>query len=140
MSRIIRIMLIIIGSISIGLGVLGIIMPLLPTTPFLLLGAACYFRSSQKLYDRLIGNKWLGPYIKNYREKREIPLRAKIIALTLLWLTTGYSGIFVISSIIVRVILIVVVIGVTWHVATLKTPARGKNTGTETKADNQMPG
>ena len=80
-----RWLLILVGLAAVGIGTVGIFVPLLPTTPFYLLAAACFFRSSARLYQWLIGNKWCGPYIRNYREHRAIPRHAKIIALVLLW-------------------------------------------------------
>ena len=67
-----------IGSLSLILGVIGIFLPILPTTPFLLLSAALFFRSSPRAYDWLLTHKYLGPYIRSFREDRMIPLRAKI--------------------------------------------------------------
>src|SRR5512137_972615 len=84
-SSFLRWFLIISGLIAVGVGTVGIFVPLLPTTPFYLLAAACFFRSSDRLYNWLIGNRWCGPYIRNYREHRAIPRHAKIIALILLW-------------------------------------------------------
>lgn len=69
-----------IGSVSLVLGVAGIFLPLLPTTPFLLLAAAMFFRSSPRAYRWLLGHRYLGPYIRSFREDRSIPLRAKIVA------------------------------------------------------------
>jgi uncharacterized protein len=86
-----RWLLIIVGLAAVGIGTVGIFVPLLPTTPFYLLAAACFFRSSDRLYRWLIGNKWCGPYIRNYREHRAIPRHAKIVALILLWGTIGHA-------------------------------------------------
>ena len=69
---------IVIGTISLALGILGIFLPLLPTTPFLLLTAALYFKGSFRLYNWLLNHRYFGPYIRNYRENKAIPLRAKI--------------------------------------------------------------
>ena len=77
-----------IGFLSLALGVAGIFLPVLPTTPFLLLSAALFFRSSPRAYQWLLNHKLLGPYIRDFRESRAIPLRAKILALSLLWLTS----------------------------------------------------
>ena len=77
------------GTISLVLGIIGIFVPLL-LPPFLLLSAAFYFRGSPRLYRWLIQQKQLGPYIKNFREYRAIPLRAKIISLSLIWITLSY--------------------------------------------------
>ena len=76
---------IILGTISLGLGILGIFLPLLPTTPFLLLTAALYFKGSPRLYQWLLNHKYFGTYIRNFRENKAIPLRAKIISLLLMW-------------------------------------------------------
>ena len=78
-----------IGSLSLILGVIGIFLPILPTTPFLLLSAALFFRSSPRAYDWLLTHKYLGPYIRSFREDRMIPLRAKIISISLLWLVVA---------------------------------------------------
>jgi len=113
--------LILAGNLFVALGILGIFLPLLPTTPFLLLAAACYFRSSERFYNWLINNKWLGNYIKNYREKKSIPLKVKVLCLSFLWLTIGYSVFFVVNIFLLRVILILIAIGVTIHVLSIRT-------------------
>lgn len=114
-------LLIICGTISVGLGVIGIFLPLLPTTVFFLLAAYCYARSSQKFYDWLLNNRWFGEYIRNYRGGRGIPLKQKIFSISLLWLTIGYSVWFVVSLWWVRLILLAIAIGVTLHLVLLKT-------------------
>lgn len=83
-----------IGSISLLLGVIGIFLPILPTTPFLLLSAALFFRGSPRLYTWLLEHKYLGPYIRSFREDRAIPLRAKIISVSLLWITAIHCVLF----------------------------------------------
>ncbi len=113
--------LILAGNFFVALGILGVFLPLLPTTPFLLLAAACYFRSSEKFYNWLMNNKWLGNYIKNYREKKSIPLKIKVLALSFLWLTIGYSVFFVVNIFLLRFILILIAIGVTIHVLSIRT-------------------
>jgi uncharacterized membrane protein YbaN (DUF454 family) len=79
------------GHASVSLGVIGIFLPLLPTTPFLLLAAACYLRSSDTHYQKLVGNPLLGPIILDYQQKQAIALRTKIVALCLLWASLGFS-------------------------------------------------
>ncbi len=116
---------IIIGTISVCLGVIGIFVPVLPTTPFLLLAAACYTRGSKKLYERLINHPVLGEYIKNYREGRGIPLKAKIISISLLWLTIGFSVLFIIENLLLRILLIIIAICVTIHLVSIKTMGNG---------------
>ena len=73
------------------LAVLGLFLPLLPTTPFLLLASACYVRSSERLHGWLMNNRVLGPYIRNFQERRGIPFRAKVTTVILLWLPLLYS-------------------------------------------------
>jgi len=112
---------IILGSISLGLGILGIFLPLLPTTPFLLLTASLYFKSSPRLYNWLLNHKQLGPYIRNFREHRAIPLRVKIIAVSMVWITILYSIIFVIDMLWVRILLFGIACGVSYHILSFKT-------------------
>lgn len=117
----VRIVLIVGGTSSVAIGILGIFVPVLPTTPFLLLGAACYARSSQRFYDWLLNNKYFGNYIRNYRERKGIPLKGKVLALALLWATIGCSVAFAVEILFVRVLLIVIAIGVSIHIFSLRT-------------------
>ena len=116
-----RWVLIIAGSFFTGLAILGIFLPLLPTIPFLLLAAACYIRSSEKFYDWLINNKWLGNYLKNYLEGKGVPLKVKVLSISFLWITIGYSVVFVVNIFPIRVILILIAIGVTIHLLFVRT-------------------
>ena len=85
----VRGLLILSGTVAAGLGMIAVVVPLLPTTPFLLLASACYVRSSQPLYNRLLNNRWTGEYIRNFREGRGMPLRAKVVSIALLWVSLG---------------------------------------------------
>lgn len=109
------------GTFFLVIGIIGIFIPILPTTPFLLLAAACYARGSKRFYNWLINNKWLGEYIKNYREGRGIPLTIKIILILLLWITIIFSTIIIVSNYFIQIILIIIAIGVTIHILTIKT-------------------
>lgn len=109
------------GTFFLVLGIIGIFLPLLPTTPFLLLAAACYARGSKKFYNWLINNKFLGEYIKNYQEGRGIPLTVKIISITFLWITITFSIIIIVSNYLIQIILIIIAISVTLHILTIKT-------------------
>ena len=113
--------LVVSGTFFLVLGIIGIFIPLLPTTPFLLLAAACYIRGSKKFYNWLIKNRWLGEYIKNYQEGKGIPLNIKIISIMFLWITIIFSIIMIVSNIFIRIILIIIAIGVTIHILTIKT-------------------
>jgi len=115
-QRVIRALLVIAGMISLGLGAIGIFIPILPTTPFLLLSAACFLRSSERLHNWLINNRWFGDYIRNYQEGRGIPKKTKIISISLLWLSILYSSFFVVDEIlIVQVALFIVATAVSIH-------------------------
>jgi len=109
------------GTIALVLGIVGIVMPVLPTTPFLLLAAICYLRGSQRLYNALLGNRFVGSYIKNYLEGRGMPLKMKIWTLTLLWIAIVCSALLATDSLIIRIILAVVLAGVTIHILLIKT-------------------
>ena len=115
-SKPIQILLITLGTFFVGVGIVGIFIPVLPTTPFLLISAALYAKSSTRFYNWLINNRIFGQYIKNYREGKGIPLRLKIITITLLWLTIGCSAIFAVDILWVRIMLVIIAAGVTVHV------------------------
>ena len=114
-------LLIILGSISLVLGVIGIFLPLLPTTPLLLLSAALYVRSSEKMYQWLIHHKYLGTYIRNFREHRAIPLRAKIISVSMVWISLIYCSITISENLWIKAMFIVLAIGIGWHILSYKT-------------------
>ena len=117
-TRVKKILLIIGGTVSLGLGILGIFLPLLPTTPFLLLSAACYLRSSRKMYVYVTEHKVFGKYIKNY-EKGVMEKKDKYRTLILLWIGILFSA-WMIDKNIMRVVLILIAIGVTIHLNCLK--------------------
>jgi hypothetical protein len=120
-SDLVRVGLLVLGTLFLAVGTVGIFLPLLPTTPFLLLAAACYARSSKRFYNWLLNNRWFGSYIKNYHEGRGISLKLKVITLALLWGTIAYSGFFVVDAIYWRIILLVIAVGVTIHILKTRT-------------------
>lgn len=104
--------LISIGTLSITLGMIGIMVPLLPTTPLILLGAACYVKASDELYQKLIRNKWLGRYVQEFYEKKGITLKNKILSLSLMWLSISgtiliFDFLFWISAVLMIIAVIV---------------------------------
>lgn len=118
-------LLVILGTVSLVLGLVGIFVPLLPTTPFLLLTAALWVRSSPRLYAWLLSHRRLGPYIRQFRENRAIPLRAKILSLTLLWATLLYCILAVVDAWWwAQLGLLAVAVGVTWHILSFATLRR----------------
>ncbi|MFI3289284.1 MAG: YbaN family protein [Rikenellaceae bacterium] len=115
-----KIFFIIVGVLSLILGVLGIFVPLLPTTPFLLLSAWLFIRSSPQLYEWLIRSPILGKYIRNYRENRSIPMRAKITSISLLWASMLYCIFWVVEGkLLIQVLLLTIAIAVSWHILSL---------------------
>ncbi len=124
MERVRRGVLVTAGLLSVALGVAGIFLPLLPTTPFLLLAAACFVRSSERLYRWLLEHRWLGPYLRNYREHRALPLRAKVVTLLLLWASVAWGTFAVLEHWALRVPMLLVSAGVTVFVLRLKTLPR----------------
>jgi len=90
-SRFMRGLFITLGTIAVVLGTVGIFLPVLPTTPFLLLAAACYARGSRRFYTGLMNNRLFGRFIRTWRQDGRIPLPAKILAVTMIVLSIGTS-------------------------------------------------
>jgi uncharacterized protein len=127
-QKIIRALWLALGLICVGLGAIGMVLPILPTTPFLLAAAACFCKSSTRMYNWLLSNKWFGEYIRNYREGRGLPMKTKIIALTVLWATIGISTVFLLNRLLpsqlvfpIQLIMISVAVGVSIHILKLPT-------------------
>ncbi|MCI0490379.1 MAG: YbaN family protein [Blastocatellia bacterium] len=120
MDLIVRIVLNVLGTVFVLIGILGIILPLLPATPFFLLASACYVRGSKRLYGWLMNNNHIGPYIKNFKEHRAMPLRAKIVTIAILWVSLIIS-IYRIEIVILQPVLIIVGIGVTILILRIRT-------------------
>lgn len=109
------------GTSCVVVGVIGIFVPLLPTTPFLLLAAYLYSRSSDKHLRWLLSNRWFGKYLRGYREGHGVPLRVKVAALSTLWCTIGISGFLFVSSAWIRLLLLLIGSAVTIHILRIKT-------------------
>jgi uncharacterized protein len=120
-----RCLLFIAGFFSMSLGILGIFLPLLPTTPFLLLAAYCFVRSSHKMYNWLLHNKLFGHEFKSYLITRAVSLKIKVWTVVILWVTILTSMYFV-SIVYVRIILLIVAVSVSIHIYKLKTLSKGK--------------
>jgi len=109
------------GVICVVFGVIGIFIPVLPTTPFLLLAAFLFARSSDRALHWLLNNRLFGAYIRNYREGKGMAARDKIVTLALLWLTIGLSMLFATQNLWIRLGLLIVAAGVTFHLLRIKT-------------------
>jgi len=118
----VKLAFIILGFISLALGIIGIFLPLLPTAPFLLLSAWFFAKSSVRLYNWLLNHKMLGKYIRSFREDKAIPLKMKIISLAMLWGTMLGSIFFVVNDKWwLQLMLAVIAMGVTIHILSFKT-------------------
>lgn len=109
------------GTISLGLGAVGIFLPILPTTPFLLLSAACYYKGSERMHRWLLNNKLFGSYIRNYKEGKGISLTSKVFTIFLLWIAICFSALLIVNNYVVQIVLFAIAIAVTIHVITLPT-------------------
>jgi uncharacterized protein len=114
-SRIWRAVLFGCGTLFVGLGILGMFLPLMPTTVFLLMAAACYARSSERFHRKLVENPWLGPYIK----RRGLATRQKAIIVTVLWAGLIASMVWSVDALWLRVVLTAIGLAVTLHVVRL---------------------
>ncbi len=113
-------LLIALGSLSLGFGAVGVVLPVLPTTPFLLAALYCYLRSSKRLYDWLMHNRLFGKYLYSYTTYRAVPLQTKLAALVVLWAGL-ITSMLLVGAIWVRLLLAVVGVAVSIHLILLKT-------------------
>jgi len=120
-QKLVRALFFVAGTISLSLGAIGIVLPVLPTTPFLLLALACYFRSSERMTRWMLTNRYFGKYIQRYKEGKGIPLKTKLFAITVLWTAIVYSAIFIVTIWIAQIILFAVAAAVTIHLTRLPT-------------------
>ena len=109
------------GLLSLGLGILGAFLPVLPTTPLLLLSAFFFLRGNPRLYAWLMNHPKLGKYISDFTVHKAIPMKVKVISISTLWLTLLYCAIFLDVHIILRLCFIAIATGVTIHILSYKT-------------------
>ncbi len=121
MSRLSRTFLIFSGHIFVGLGIIGAILPLMPTTVFLLLAATCYAHSSPRFYHWLLHNRYFGRLIKDYKENRGTPLSVKITSIFVLWVTITISIFSTSMPWYVGALLVAIAVAVTIHLVMIKT-------------------
>ena len=127
MKQLLRYLLLLCGSLSVALGVIGIFLPVFPTTPFMILAAFCYMKSSEKFYNWLYYHRWFGPYIQNYFKYRGIPRKAKIYSISTLWISIISTAIFVFDHFWIRFTLFFIAFLVTWYLWSLKTVEYKRN-------------
>ena len=121
MPEIRKVLLIFFGTLFVALGVLGMFLPLVPTTVFLLLAAFCYSRSSERFHTWLLSNRWCGKYIRDYKEGRGMAIRDKAVSISLLWMSITISMWVVWGRWWLVGLLAVIAAGVTVHVLLIKT-------------------
>lgn len=109
------------GILLVMIGVIGIFLPLLPTTIFLILASACFVKSSPKANDWLRNHKILGIYLKNYQDKTGLTVKTKAVTITFLWLSIIFSAFFLTSEFYIRMILLAIAVGVSIHLILVKT-------------------
>ena len=117
----VRILLKWLGLLFVGLGFLGTFLPLLPTTPFLLLAAYLFSKSSPKFHRWIFNNKIFGEYLRNYKNGGGIPLKIKVYVLVTMWGTIGFTALYCIDNFFVRITLAVIAIAVSVHIVMVKT-------------------
>jgi len=120
-NRFVRSLFFVAGTINLALGAVGVVFPILPTTPFLLLSLACYLRSSERMTHWMLNNKYFGTYIKNYKEGKGIPMKTKLFAISVLWITISISAFVLVPLLVVQIVLLVVAVAVTVHLVRLPT-------------------
>ena len=116
-----RTFLIIAGFLFVGLGFLGIFVPLLPTTPFLLLAAFCFANSSERFHRWLLHNRLMGSYIRDYLEKGGVSLRNKITAISLIWISIGYCTVLLLENWYLRTLMLVIAAAISIYLLRLPT-------------------
>lgn len=115
-----RLLLLVSGWIFVGLATVGVALPLVPTTPFLLLAALCFYKSSPRFYSWLFADRIFGPYLLDYKEKKGIPVRVKVWTLLFMW-TSLLVSFFLVSILWVRILLVMIGIAVTVHILMIRT-------------------
>jgi uncharacterized membrane protein YbaN (DUF454 family) len=114
-------LLIFFGTLFVALGVLGMFLPLVPTTVFLLMAAYCYSKSSEKFHNWLLNNRWCGAYIKNYKSGRGISARQKASTIAILWASIGFSMWYVAGALWFNLLMLAIAVSVTVHLLWIKT-------------------
>jgi len=109
------------GFLLVAIGVIGIFLPLLPTTIFLILASICFLKSSPKANEWLRNHKILGGYIDNYQNKTGLTRNSKIINIITLWTSILISAFLLTNELYIRIILLAIAIGVTIHLLMIKT-------------------
>lgn len=122
-SDLLRFVLIGIGWFSIAAGIIGIFLPIMPTVPFLLLAAVCFSKSSVRFHTWLVEHKQFGPLVRDYLLTGAVPLKAKVAALTMIWISFPVSAFFLVEVFWLKLALMSVAAAVTLYLLYLPTAA-----------------
>lgn len=122
-SRLVRWLLIAAGSLLVGIGVVGIFLPLLPSTVFFLMAMGCYGKSSPSAYRWMTTNRLFGRHLREYREERGATVSTKVVSIATLWIGIGASEYFI-DKLWIRLLLVGIALGVTAHLFLLRTIRR----------------
>ena len=123
-SPVVRAVLLVLGSLALVLGIVGLLLPVVPTVPFLLVAAACYARASERFYRLLLNNRYVGPPLREWRRHRSIPWRTKLIAIVLLSITLTASIVLFVRPPIAKLLL--AIIGITVGIYLYRIPSRDR--------------
>jgi hypothetical protein len=121
-----KVILIFCGSLCVLLGIIGLILPVMPSTIFFMVAGLCYINSSKTLYNRLIKMSYIGPTIESYVERKEVTRKFKIYSMLFLTIPTIVTQIFIVEHWISRVVSLLLLILVAWHILSLKTVDKAK--------------
>jgi uncharacterized membrane protein YbaN (DUF454 family) len=102
-----KMLFIVLGTLTLGVGVIGIFVPGLPTTPFLLLTAGLYLRSSDRLYSKILANRYIGSYIYEFQKSKSITIRSKVYSIALMWAMIFISAYYFIPNIVWQIVLLI---------------------------------
>lgn len=130
-----KVILIFAGTVCVGLGVLGMFLPLMPTTVFLLAAAYCYSRSSDRFHDWLLNNRWCGSYIRNYKSGKGMTAKQKLSTLLTLWASMALSIWLIGGRFWISLLLILIGAAITLHLVLLKTYRPDETQNSETRAE-----
>ena len=122
-----QLLFITLGTLFLVVGIVGIFVPILPTTPFLLLATSFYARGSEKFHNWLLNNRIFGAYIRHYSDGKGMPLKVKLFTIALLWISISSTVIFVVDNLVMRIILVIMAIGVSTHIVLIKGTKKVKN-------------
>lgn len=121
MGNLKRALLIGAGFLSLILAIIGTLLPVMPAMPFFIIASLCFSASSKKFHNMLLNNKWIGSHIRNFHERKGLSLRTKATIIIFQWLASALTAIFIVKITIVRIILVIMALGVTAYILSLKT-------------------